>query len=340
MRRIAECIANAQAEGLSLVLVTVVRRLGSTPRTAGSQMLVSSEGLVCGTIGGGIMEKMAIDAARSLMGLRMCRTERMTLVQGAKRGLDMPCGGDVDLLYVPVNCDDVCWRQVSASLLNCLDRRIPAFLALLCREDAEEFEGGVALLDKDGQLIAGSPVMTTQPFALEKGSFFANDCFVMPLQLPVRAVVFGGGHVGRATIAALANVGFACTLFENRPEFARPENAPAAQEIILGDYENVDASLSFDEGDFVIIMTHSHRFDNAILEQALRQPLAYVGLMGSRRKIAVARELMREAGISEEAIDAVHMPIGLSIQAETPEEIAISVAAECIQQRAFQQANR
>ena len=81
-------------------------------------------------------------------------------------------------------------------------------------------------------------------------------------------------------------------------------------------------------------MTYSHTFDYAVLEQALRQPLAYVGFMGSRRKIAVARQRLLEAGVSAELLDTVHMPIGMDIKAETPEEIAVSVAAECILHRA------
>ena len=109
---------------------------------------------------------------------------------------------------------------------------------------------------------------------------------------------------------------------------------PEAHDVVLGNYENIAASLTLDKRDFVIIMTHTHRSDYALLEQVLRQPLAYVGLMGSRRKIATGRELMLNAGIPEEAIDAVHMPIGLDIAAETPEEIAVSVAAECIMHRA------
>ena len=158
--------------------------------------------------------------------------------------------------------------------------------------------------------------------------------FVMPVSLPARAIVFGGGHVGRATVSALSRVGFCCTLFDCRPEFAQHSRVPEAHDVILGDYDNIAASLTLDEHDFVIIMTHTHRSDYALLEQVLRRPLAYVGLMGSRRKIATGRELMLNAGIPQEAIDAVHMPIGLDIAAETPEEIAVSVAAECIMRRA------
>ncbi len=161
-----------------------------------------------------------------------------------------------------------------------------------------------------------------------------GDVFAMPVAVRPRAVVFGGGHVGVATIEALSRVGFSCTLFECRPEFALTQRVPAAREIIVGDYENIAASLALDARDYVLIMTHTHRFDGAVLEQALRCPLAYAGCIGSRRKIAGVREHLRASGIPEAVIDGVHMPIGLDIKAETPEEIAISIAAECIRHRA------
>ena len=93
--------------------------------------------------------------------------------------------------------------------------------------------------------------------------------------------------------------------------------------------------MQLHERDFVLIMTSGHESDYAVLEQALRAPLAYVGMIGSRHKIALGRERMMEAGISKEAFDALHAPIGLDIKAETPEEIAVSIAAECICERAM-----
>lgn len=92
--------------------------------------------------------------------------------------------------------------------------------------------------------------------------------------------------------------------------------------------------MSFDERDYIFIMTYSHAYDYAILDAGASPALAYVGFMGSRRKIAVARQRLLDAGVSEELLDTVHMPIGLDIKAETPEEIAVSVAAECILHRA------
>lgn len=128
--------------------------------------------------------------------------------------------------------------------------------------------------------------------------------------------------------------GFSCTLFDCRPEFTNADKSHGAQQAVVGDYNDIAASLTLDERNYVLIMTHSHQHDFAVLEQVLRKPLAYVGFMGSRRKIATARERMLEAGISESALEAVHMPIGLDIKAETPEEMAVSIAAECILHRA------
>ncbi len=334
MRELAKHIIAAQDAGLDLVLVTVVESMGSTPRHVGSQMLVSSAGLVCGSIGGGAIEAHAIDAARAMVGKALCSMESM----GLQKSLGMVCGGGASLLYTSVRAGDARWREVAAALLRCLDDRTQACLVLSCRRGEASFDGGVSLVDAADGLLAGecmpSGAISAESLSGLRHGRIEDDCFALPVAIPMRAVIFGGGHVGRATAAALARVGFACTLFDCRPEFAHTEGLPETCKAVLGDYQDISASVTLDKRDYVLIMTHSHASDFAVLEQALRRPLSYVGLMGSRRKIALARELMQKAGISPEALDAVHMPIGLDIQAETPEEIAVSVAAECILHRA------
>lgn len=334
MRELVKHIMAALDGGLDSVLVTVVGSTGSTPRHVGSQMLVSSAGLVCGTIGGGAIEAHAIHEACAMVGQVCCRMEDM----GLQKSLGMVCGGGASLLYTPVRAGDARWREVAETLLRCLDERTPACLVLGCHGGETFIDGaGVALVDEDGRLLAGDAgdsALSGSGFSGIRHGRIAGDCFIMPVPVPVRAVVFGAGHVGRATVGALSRVGFACTLFDCRPEFATSDGLPQHCEVVLGDYQEISASLALDERDYVLIMTHSHTSDFAVLEQVLRQLLAYVGLMGSHRKIAMARELMLQAGISQESLDRVHMPIGLDIQAETPEEIAVSVAAECILYRA------
>ena len=319
MRDIAEHIVEALGAGHDVVLVTVVGSRGSTPRNAGSQMLVSKAGLVCGTIGGGAIEGHAIAEARTMLGKDVCRVEDLALRPQAENSIGMVCGGDAVLLYVSICAEDDAWTQVASQLLKCFERRTPAYLALECREGGSPFKGTVALFDERGELVAGECSLSGKKLVGLKQKRVIDGFFAMPVSIPVRAIVFGG---------------FACTLFECRPEFAQSEDFPDAEQIILGDYEDIASSLSFDERDYVFIMTYSHAYDYAILEQALRQPLAYVGFMGSRRKIAVARQRLLDAGVSEELLDTVHMPIGLDIKAETPEEIAVSIAAECILHRA------
>ena len=352
MRDIAEYLVKALGEARDLVLVTVVGGMGSAPRHAGSQMLVGAEGLVCGTIGGGALEAHAIAEAHALLGGAEGRFEHLNL----EADLGMACGGGASVLYTPVCAGDASWAQVARETLRCLDTRTPATLLLRCPEDERPFATAVGLIGEDGGLIAGDCIASVVSAGCERDGghrdansiapsercdFESRDTpcwrdnwFALPLPIPVRAVVFGAGHVGRATVAALSRVGFSCTVFDNRPEFACAEGFPTAHEVVCGDYGNIAASLTLDEHDFVLIMTPGHRSDFTVLEQVLRQPHAYVGLIGSRRKIAAACEHMLAAGIPQATLDAVHMPIGLEIGAETPEEIAVSITAECILERA------
>ncbi len=368
MRDIAESLLHVAAASCDGVLVTIVGNAGSAPRHVGSQMLVSAAGLICGTVGGGAIEGHALATARTMVGERACRVENLAL----KRNLGMACGGAAVLLYTPVCACDGQWGRLAAELLRCIDERIPSCLLLTCADGATPAQCGAALVDARGALLAGErdladayagrvsksggevavPDSAGKQDSEQADSAHAGerserdpmrelgqgaivgDLFALPVAVPPRAVVFGGGHVGVATIEALSRVGFACTLFECRPEFAVAQRVPAARQIIVGDYENIAASITLDARDYVLIMTHTHRFDGAVLEQALRGPLAYAGCIGSRRKIAGVRERLRKAGIPEALIDATHMPIGMDIKAETPEEIAISIAAECILHRA------
>ncbi len=375
MRDIAESLLHVAAAGCDAVLVTIVGNSGSAPRHVGSQMLVSAAGLICGTVGGGAIEGHALETARAMVGEGACRVENLALKKnlgmacgGAAILLYTPVAArEAQWGHVAgelLRCIDD--RIPSYLLLTCADGAVSpgCGIALIdergaviagshdVRDSYAEYLGPATDTDlgggrevepgswKGGDLKSGPSAdlegdrSGSRTSGLGQGAII-GDVFAMPVAVRPRAVVFGGGHVGVATIEALSRVGFSCTLFECRPEFALTQRVPAAREIIVGDYENIAASLTLDARDYVLIMTHTHHFDGAVLEQALRQPLAYAGCIGSRRKIAGVRERLRASGIPEAVIDSVHMPIGLDIKAETPEEIAISIAAECIRHRAI-----
>ncbi|MCR4675828.1 MAG: xanthine dehydrogenase accessory protein XdhC [Sphaerochaetaceae bacterium] len=145
--------------------------------------------------------------------------------------------------------------------------------------------------------------------------------------------IFGGGHVAKELVPVLEHVGFDVTVTDNRPEFASKERHPKAKKVILGDYTDIGALVDIKDEDYVVIMTHGHAFDRDVLLQACRTGAKYVGCIGSRRKVAMTQQYLRENGISEKRISEVHAPIGIELYGDTPEEIAISIAAEMIRFR-------
>ena len=162
-----------------------------------------------------------------------------------------------------------------------------------------------------------------------------DEFYVEPISLAGVTYVFGGGHVARELVPVLEHVGFRCIVFEDRPDFATRELFPTAFGLVLGDFSAIGERIRIGPRDNVVIMTRGHGFDYEVLAQALATPAAYIGCIGSRRKVAATKaRLFAEKGYTEEDFARVHTPIGLDIGAETPAEIAISVAAEMIRFRA------
>ncbi len=154
--------------------------------------------------------------------------------------------------------------------------------------------------------------------------------------------LFGAGHVGRAVVAAVIPLGFECTVIDDLGENIDWLNKHASTCEVFASYESADVdALPFNEDAFVIIATREHALDQRLLEICLDKNRAYLGVIGSKRKALMQTERLRAKDFSEAEIATIHCPIGLSIGAQTPAEIATSVAAELIQQRAnLRQHNR
>ena len=158
--------------------------------------------------------------------------------------------------------------------------------------------------------------------------------YVEPLTRAEIVYVFGGGHVSAELVPLLAHVGFSVAVYEDRAEFGNAERFPDAVRIIRAPFEEAGTRISITPDDAVVIMTRGHQGDFVVLEQMLRTQAGYIGVIGSRHKIAATNRRLMEAGIPEAALGRIHTPIGLDIGAETPAEIAISIAAELIAHRA------
>ncbi len=144
------------------------------------------------------------------------------------------------------------------------------------------------------------------------------------------ALIFGGGHISKSLAKVLDIAGFAVSVVDNREAFANPERFPEARNVYAEEYEEIFPKLNITSSTYIVIVTRGHRDDMRVLRWAISTPARYVAMIGSRRKtIAVIRELEKE-GLPAEAFERLHAPMGLEIGAISPEEIAISVAAEMI----------
>lgn len=317
-------IVNAAIEALRnnelFVLCIALETEGSSPRSAGTWMGVTAQGQTVGTIGGGSLERVAVrEAAEALIaGSSRCAQH---LLSGAHSDTGMVCGGSITLCHLVLDASD---GAALASLAGLLETPEGGWILLEGLDDAvrlsvrarDELPAALAVL-----AVAGNPAPTV---VAEK------RVFVQSVRREETTFVFGGGYIGQALAAVLVRAGFSVVVVDDRPGLVREELFPEAASVILGDYGDIAASVSICQDDAVVIVTASHASDAAVAAQALIAHPAYVGCLGSTRKTRYLHEKLTEKGFSPTDIDTLHMPIGLDIGAEGPEEIAISIAAELI----------
>jgi xanthine dehydrogenase accessory factor len=222
---------------------------------------------------------------------------------------------------------------------------IPSFetAKLLVREDGSMLGTiGGGCVEAEVWNAARQVIETGQPkrltFNLGQDAAYDNglicggqlDVFVEPVLPQPRAFVFGAGHISKSLCKVLSLAGFGVSVIDDREAFANRERFPDADEVLAGEYEEVYPTLAVNEGSYAVIVTRGHRDDMRVLRWVAGTPARYVAMIGSKRKvISVIKELEKE-GVPRETLERIHAPMGLDIGAVTPEEIAISVAAEMI----------
>ena len=145
-----------------------------------------------------------------------------------------------------------------------------------------------------------------------------------------RLIVFGGGHIAMPLSEFASKVNFAVTIIDDRPFFANSIRFPRATKIVCESFENSFSLLNLRESDFVVIITRGHRYDGLVLREVLKHDLSYVGMIGSKRRVKGMMEELLAEGFSRDKLIQVNSPIGLDINAITPDEIAFSIIAELI----------
>jgi xanthine dehydrogenase accessory factor len=319
--------------GEDTVLATIVAEIGSSPRSAGAHMLVDKTGRICGTIGGGTVEYKSIQYAQKLLEQQQSRRKTYRLHRNDEEDLGMVCGGDVDIYFQFIEGGD---EKTIALMKQCLTRLEKDEDLWLFIDLTTPADWTMALYSADvppeRMNLSGDDI---NALARNNGVMIkAGDrrMYGEPINFAGKAFIFGAGHVAQALTPVLASVGFRCIIYDNREEFVSRELFPAACDLIIGDYDNIGEKTGIGSRDYIVIVTHA--FDLAVLRQIISKNCVYIGVIGSKTKVAMVKQQLIQEGVSEETLNTINAPIGLKIRSETPEEIAVSIAGEMILRRA------
>jgi len=334
MKKLLDSIIAALEAKDPVVLVSVIASSGSTPRGAGAMMAVFSGGGSSGTIGGGAVEFEAQKHAMLLFDDKASHITSYTLAKNDVADLGMICGGDVTVCYEYFDPAESRSLGIFRHMRNALEKNENTWIVRRI-ENGKKPE--TTVFDSNGLHFAiQSDEETIKPLLgnapkLEEGDI---QYYAEPMTREGKVFVFGGGHVAQELVPVLSHIGFSVVLYEDRQNFAIKELFPDAEDIILGDFTEIAEKITVGMADYAVIMTRGHQNDFEVLEQMLRTPAKYIGCIGSAKKVAAVKQRLIEAGIPETAFERLFSPVGLAIKAETPAEIAISIAAEMILFRA------
>ncbi|RAK11848.1 xanthine dehydrogenase accessory factor [Halanaerobium saccharolyticum] len=156
------------------------------------------------------------------------------------------------------------------------------------------------------------------------------EIFLEPVVDQPHLTVFGAGHIAEPLVKICSLLDFTITVVDDREEFLNYDKFPTADQLLLLDYEDYFADAKIKENDYLVIVTRGHQHDYQVLKNVINSEAAYLGMIGSSRKIETVYNQLRDDGIKESKLEAVHAPIGLDIGSETPAEIAVAIAAEII----------
>ena len=353
MKDIYRKVVELFGENRMSVLATIIKQTGSAPRGMGTKFLIMEDGSFVGTIGGGLLEAKVLEGAKKVFETRL--PERLSFIlKGVDvAGTDMLCGGDAEVFLEPLSPDQQTHLDIIKRALEIQKRGGAGLLAVLVHTD--HWKGGQipkVFLGADGRRIGSLPgmedieerLMAEMPQLLKRRQptiATYQDREGNPLEFYLEPVmsdpvlyVFGGGHVSLQIVPLASLVGFKVVVIDDRPEFADPRKFPDAATVHQYPFEGVLDRLAVDESSYLVIVTRGHLHDKTVLTQCLKTDAKYIGMIGSRRKVAILFKSLLEEGFTQDDIDRVHAPIGLAIGAETPEEIAVSIVAELISVRA------
>jgi xanthine dehydrogenase accessory factor len=352
MLDIAEELTRWVEQGRDFAVATVVAVGGSAPRQPGAALAVDADGTAIGSVSGGCVEGAVYELCRQALEDGEAVLERFGYSDEDAFAVGLTCGGVIDVLVTPLRAADPARPVLAAALAAAAQGRAaavariasgPAELlgkALLVHPDGR-YEGGFDAhpeLDRAVAAEAGAFLEAGRTGALEIGER-GSRCGA-PLTVlvessvpPPRMIVFGAIDFASALVRIGKFLGYRVTVCDARPVFATRTRFPEADEIVVEWPHRYLERTEVDARTVLCVLTHDAKFDVPLLKLALRLPVAYVGAMGSRRTHLDRNKRLRAVGVTELELARLRSPIGLDLGARTPEETALSIAAEIVANR-------
>ncbi|MFF5894311.1 XdhC family protein [Streptomyces argenteolus] len=346
MRELLRELRDWDTTGTPFALATVVAVRGSAPRAPGAVMAVTATGQVAGSVSGGCVESDVHEAATETLttGRPLLRTYGISDDEAFGAGLT--CGGTIDVLVQPYTApaDRDLLRELAgviadgrpAALATVVSGAAPQGARLLVlpgRTTGSLRDGGLdaAVTDDARGLLAQGATESAGYGPHGERRMQDVTVFVQTYAPAPRMLVFGAIDHAAATARIGSFLGYRVTVCDARPAFATRERFPTADEVVCAWPHTYLESTEVDTRTVVCVLTHDPKFDVPLLVAALRTPAAYIGVMGSRRTHADRTARLREAGVDEASLARLASPVGLDLGARTPEETAVSIAAEIVQ---------
>jgi xanthine dehydrogenase accessory factor len=330
-------------------LATLITRMGSAPRAVGAKYLIMGERTSVGSIGGGCVEAEVWQEAQKVIEKREGRILHFELTSEQLAEGGLICGGNINIFLEPLGEE---FLDIYQEVARIKQKGGSAILATLISVDGafSKGEGSKALLKTSGEKIGSlSGGLELEKKILSEGEAWLKEkkpkvlvlsyenkkmeILLEPVFSEPTVYLFGGGHVSEQVAPLAKKVHFKVVVIDDREMFANRDRFPEADEVIVSEFERCFDKLNIDESSYIVIVTRGHLYDGFVLEQAIKSKARYVGMIGSKKKIRTLYQNLIEKGMKKEVLDQVYAPIGIDINSETPEEIAVSIVAELIKVR-------
>ena len=352
MRDVLDDLVGWWQAGETVGLATVVATWRSAPRPAGAAMLVGPGGTAVGSVSGGCVEGAVYDEAQAVVDGAGPVLRRYGVSDDDALAVGLTCGGILDVFVEPGSRESF---PELGEVAAAVGRGVPVAVVTVVQGPADRLGRRLVLGESGAGGTLGTQRLDDAVAADARGMLAAGrsgtlhvghdgerrgdelTLFVQSFAPPARMVVFGAIDFAAAVARVGSFLGYRVTVCDARPVFATPRRFPEADEVVVDwphRYLRAEADAGrIDERTVVCVLTHDPKFDVPLLEVALRLPVAYVGAMGSRRTSDERLARLREAGLTETDLGRLSSPIGLDLGARTPEETAVSIAAEIVAAR-------